>query len=42
MANYAKEHKLQLDGPVFNIFIFDDLSTIDPSKYMLKASVMIK
>lgn len=42
MTAYAAEHKLGFDGPVFNVFLLDEVSTDDPSRYLLQASVMVK
>lgn len=41
MKAYAEEHQLKLTGPVFNTFLFDEMSTVNPDDYLLRASVKI-
>jgi DNA-binding transcriptional MerR regulator len=42
MAAYAREHSLVLRGPVYNIFILDEISVTDPDKYLLQVSASIE
>ncbi|MDR0325988.1 MAG: MerR family DNA-binding transcriptional regulator [Oscillospiraceae bacterium] len=39
MVAYAKEHSLRFTGPMFNVFLLDEVSTVDPNHYMLQASI---
>lgn len=41
MAAYAIEHNLQITGPVYNTFLLDEMSTVDPANYLMRASVKI-
>lgn len=41
MIEYAKENSLRLTGPVYNTFLLDEISTIDPDRYLMRASVKI-
>jgi DNA-binding transcriptional MerR regulator len=42
MANYAKDNELEFIGPVYNIYLFDEMSIVEPDKYLLQASVAVK
>lgn len=42
MLEYAQQHCLTFDGPVYNIFIQDELCITDPNNYLLKVSASIK
>jgi len=42
IIKYAAENNLKFDGPVFNIFLLDEISTLNPDQYLLQASVMVK
>jgi effector-binding domain-containing protein len=42
MAAYAKKHGLIFTGPVYNIYLSDDLSVIDPDKYLLQVSASVR
>jgi DNA-binding transcriptional MerR regulator len=42
MAEYAKENGVEFDGPVYNIYLSDEISTADTSKYLLQVSASIK
>jgi hypothetical protein len=42
MMEYADMHGLTFSGPVFNIFLFDELSYGNPENYLLQASVSVK
>ena len=41
MAKYAKANGLVFTGPVYNSFVFDELSVVDPQQYLLKAIVRV-
>lgn len=41
LSAYAKEHRLQLEGPMYNIFLLDEVSSVEPDKYLLQASIKI-
>jgi len=41
MTTYAKEHNLELVGPVYNIYILDEVSVKDPEQYLLESSVRV-
>lgn len=41
MADYAEKNGLEFSGPVFNLYILDELSICDPNQYLLKASAMV-
>jgi DNA-binding transcriptional MerR regulator len=42
MAAYAQQNDLRFDGPVYNVFVLDEVSTADPDQYLLRVSVMVK
>jgi DNA-binding transcriptional MerR regulator len=42
IADYAKEHSLDIVGPVYVIYLHDELSVKDPDQYLSRASVLIK
>jgi Predicted transcriptional regulators len=39
---YAKKHSLTPKGPVYIIYLFDEISTSDPSQYLARISIAIK
>jgi len=41
MAKYAKKNGYVFTGPVFNSYVFDELSVVDPKQYLLKAIVRV-
>jgi DNA-binding transcriptional MerR regulator len=41
MEDYAKKHNIIFNGPVYNIFLFDELSTLDPEQYLLQVTASI-
>ena len=41
MKTYAEEHSINLTGPVYVVYLFDEFSTKDPSQYLAQASVAI-
>ena len=41
MAAHAKENSLTLTGPVFTMYLHEEISTSDPSQYLAKCSVAI-
>jgi len=42
MVAYARENNLVFNGPMFNVFVLDEVSTLEPSRYLLQATVMVK
>jgi DNA-binding transcriptional MerR regulator len=42
MSAYANEHKIIFDGPVYNIYLIDEISSSDPSQYLLQVAASIK
>lgn len=42
MLEYANKNNLTFDGPVYNIFIQDELCITNPNNYLLKVSASIK
>ena len=42
MVKYAKEHKIVFDGPVYNLYLFNEISTMEPGQYLLQVSSAIK
>ena len=41
MAAYAKENSLNIDGPVYNLYLFEEISTKDTSQYLAQCSIAI-
>ena len=41
MASYAKEHSLNITGPVYLMYLNEEISTKDPSQYLAQASIAI-
>ena len=41
MAAYAKKNGIIFSGPVYNIFLFDEISISDSSQYLLQASASV-
>jgi len=42
MVSFARENNLEFGGPMFNLFLLDEISVLDPSKYLMQASVLLK
>ncbi len=42
MITYAKDNGLSFTGPVYNIYLLNEISVADPSQYLLKAFVSVK
>ena len=42
MEAYAKKNGLVFTGPVYNIYLSDEISEIDPNNYLLQISVPVK
>ena len=42
IAGYASAHYLDFDGPLINIFLLDEVSIIEPDRYLLQASIKVK
>jgi len=41
MAAYADINGLVFSGPVYNIYLADEISTVDPEQYLLQVSAAI-
>lgn len=41
MAAYAKKHGLVFNGAVYNIYLTDETSVIDPDQYLLQVSASV-
>ncbi|MDR2157412.1 MAG: MerR family transcriptional regulator [Clostridiales Family XIII bacterium] len=41
MKAYARRHKLVMEGPVYNIYLFDEISISDPNRYLLQVTVRV-
>jgi DNA-binding transcriptional MerR regulator len=41
MMAYAKDHGLELTGPVYNTYLLDEICIPDPNEYLLRASIQI-
>ena len=42
MAEFAKKNGLLFNGPVYNIYLFDEVSVVDPDWYLLQASASVR
>ena len=42
MAAFAKKNGLVFNGPVYNIYLFDEMSVADPKQYLLQASASVR
>jgi DNA-binding transcriptional MerR regulator/predicted GIY-YIG superfamily endonuclease len=42
MSEHAKKNGLAFAGPVFNVYLFDELSVADPGQYLLQATALVK
>jgi DNA-binding transcriptional MerR regulator len=42
MTAFAKKNGLLFNGPVYNIYLFDELSVTDPEQYLLQASASVR
>jgi DNA-binding transcriptional MerR regulator len=42
MAAYAKRNGLVFNGPVYNIYLLDEISVIDPAQYLLQVSASVR
>ena len=42
MREYAKNHKLNITGPVYEIYLHDEISLSDPDKYLIQVSIPVK
>jgi len=42
LVAFARENGLEFGGPMFNIFLLDEISVIEPDKYLMQASVLLK
>lgn len=41
MTGYAEEHGLEIVGPVYNIYILDEISVKNPEQYLLETAVKV-
>jgi len=42
LLEFAEENKLKLTGPVYNTFLLDEMSLVDPDQYMMRATIKIE
>jgi glutamyl/glutaminyl-tRNA synthetase len=42
MREHAKKHNLTIFGPVYNIYLIDEISESDPNNYLLEVSVAVR
>ncbi|MCL2079505.1 MAG: MerR family DNA-binding transcriptional regulator [Oscillospiraceae bacterium] len=42
MKNYAKENNIAVGGPVYEIYLFDEIVVDDPNRFLIQVSVPIK
>jgi effector-binding domain-containing protein len=42
MAAFAKKNRLVFTGPVYNIYLFDEMSITDMNQYLLQVSASVK
>jgi len=42
MKAYAKEHRLSLSGPVYEVYLHDEVAVDDPERYLIQVSVPVK
>jgi DNA-binding transcriptional MerR regulator len=42
MARFAKKNGVVFNGPVYNTYLFDEVSVTDPDRYLLQASASVK
>jgi len=42
MAVYAKENQLKLKGPVYTIYLLDEISVKDPSEYLVQVAIEVE
>jgi DNA-binding transcriptional MerR regulator len=42
MAEFAKKNGVVFNGPVYNIYLFDEMSVTDPEQYLLQASASVR
>ena len=42
MVAYIKKHKLRIKGPVFSVFLLDEVCVPDPDKYLSQISVAVE
>jgi DNA-binding transcriptional MerR regulator len=42
MARFAKRNSVLFNGPVYNIYLFDEMSVTDPDRYLLQVSASVK
>jgi len=42
IIEYAKQHRLSFNGPVYSLYLLDEVSMFDPEKYMARICVQVK
>jgi DNA-binding transcriptional MerR regulator len=42
MAAYAKENSLRIHGPVYTVYLFEEISTNDPTQYLSQSYIAVK
>ena len=41
LTAFAKKNGLMFNGPIYNLYLFDEVSTIDPEQYLLQVSASV-
>jgi DNA-binding transcriptional MerR regulator len=42
MAAYAKDNSLRIHGPVYTVYLFEEISTNDPTQYLSQSYIAVK
>ncbi|MCL2493421.1 MAG: MerR family transcriptional regulator [Clostridiales bacterium] len=42
MEGFARENGLQFEGPVYNIYLHDEICTVDPNQYLVQITARLK
>jgi hypothetical protein len=42
MAGFAKKNGVVFNGPVYSIYLFDEISVTDPNRYLLQVSASVR
>jgi len=40
--SFAKKNGLMFNGPVYNLYLFDEMSITDPEQYLLQVTASVK
>ena len=41
MADYAKENNIKISGPVYTMYLFDEICVQDPSQYLAQSCIAV-